>query len=125
MRMPFKNATHVLFCSLLHVDEEFDTYHGIVHTLLLLTATADMKKKLYGGVLLVGGGLALPGAAASLQSRLETRVPQGIGGVVEVFANPRVWHLYIHYHTLNVAHTIKYPPFPGGLLVSTLHGCMY
>ena len=53
-------------------------------------ATVEMKKKLYGSVLLVGGGLALPGAAAALQSRLEMRVPQGIGGVVEVFANPRV-----------------------------------
>ena len=60
------------------------------HQLCFHTATADMKKKLYGSVLLVGGGLALPGAAAALQSRLETRVPQGCGGVVEVFANPRV-----------------------------------
>ena len=49
-----------------------------------------MKKKLYGSVLLVGGGLAVPGAAAALTSRLEMRVPQGSGSTVEVFTNPRV-----------------------------------
>ena len=49
-----------------------------------------MKKKLYGSVLLVGGGLAVPGAAAALTSRLEMRVPQGTGATVEVFTNPRV-----------------------------------
>ena len=55
-----------------------------------------MKKKLYGSVLLVGGGLALPGAAAALQSRLETRLPQGSGGAVEVFSNPRVCRTVYH-----------------------------
>lgn len=55
-----------------------------------------MKKKLYGSVLLVGGGLAVPGAAAALQSRLEMRAPAGCSGTVEVFTNPRV---YIIIHT--------------------------
>lgn len=50
----------------------------------------DMKKKLYGSVLLVGGGLGVPGAAAALTSRLEMRVPQSSSGTVEVFTNPRV-----------------------------------
>ena len=59
-------------------------------SLYLPTASPDMKKKLYGSVLLVGGGLAVPGAAAALQSRLEMRVPQSSSGPVEVFTNPRV-----------------------------------
>ena len=52
-----------------------------------------MKQKLYGGILMVGGGLAFPGAANLLQSRLELKslpiFPRG-GNNIEVFANPRV-----------------------------------
>ena len=52
-----------------------------------------MKQKLYGGILIVGGGLAFPGAANLLQLRLElkplTIFPRS-GNNIEVFANPRV-----------------------------------
>ena len=52
-----------------------------------------MKKKLYGSVLLVGGGLAFPGAANMLQARLELKLPvvfaRGTDNI-EVFSNPRV-----------------------------------
>jgi len=52
-----------------------------------------MKKKLYGSVLIIGGGLAFPGAAAILQMRLELKLPAMFGrgaDNIEVFSNPRV-----------------------------------
>ena len=52
-----------------------------------------MKQKLYGSVLIIGGGLAFPGAAAMLQSRLELQLPvlfNRASQTVEVFSNPRV-----------------------------------
>ena len=52
-----------------------------------------MKQKLYGGIVMVGGGLAFPGAANLLQSRLEQKpltIFPRTGNNIEVFANPRV-----------------------------------
>ena len=52
-----------------------------------------MKHKLYGSVLIIGGGLSFPGAAAMLQARLELQLPTLFTRsvqTVEVFATPRV-----------------------------------
>ena len=58
-----------------------------------LSASLEMKQKLYGSIVIVGGGLAFPGAANLLQARLElkplTIFPRS-GNNIEVFANPRV-----------------------------------
>ena len=57
------------------------------------TASLEMKKKLYGSVLLIGGGLAFTGAANLLQARLELKFPAMFGrgtDNIEVFSNPRV-----------------------------------
>ena len=63
--------------------------------MVLPAASLEIKQKLYGGILIVGGGLAFPGAANLLQSRLElkplTIFPRS-GNNIEVFANPRVRH---------------------------------
>lgn len=58
-----------------------------------VTASLEMKQKLYGGIVMVGGGLAFPGAANLLQSRLEQKpltIFPRTGNNIEVFANPRV-----------------------------------
>ena len=55
--------------------------------------SGEMKYKLYGSVLVIGGGLSFPGAAAMLQARLELQQPKLINRsshLVEVFSNPRV-----------------------------------
>ena len=55
--------------------------------------SSEMKYKLYGSVLVIGGGLAFQGAASMLQSRLELQLPTLINRssqTVEVFSNPRV-----------------------------------
>ena len=64
--------------------------HTHPHT---LPASLEMKKKLYGSVLLIGGGLAFSGAANLLQARLELKFPAMFGrgtDNIEVFSNPRV-----------------------------------
>jgi actin-related protein 8 len=51
-----------------------------------------MKKKLYGSVLVVGGGLAFHGVAAMLQASLYTHLPaifQKPLDAIEVSSNPR------------------------------------
>ena len=58
-----------------------------------------MKQKLYGSVLLVGGGLAFPGAAAMVQARLELQLPAAfLKGTdsTAVFSNPRVSVVWEH-----------------------------
>ena len=60
---------------------------------ILLTGSSEMKYKLYGSILVIGGGLAFQGAAAMLQARLELQLPTLINRssqTVEVFSNPRV-----------------------------------
>ena len=57
------------------------------------TGSTEMKHKLYGGVLIIGGGLAFPGVASMLQSRLELQLPVSFSRSsqsIETFANPRV-----------------------------------
>ena len=60
------------------------------------TASTDMKRKLYGSVLLIGGGLSFPQTAHYLQIRLEESLPHIFKGsdTVEVCSNPRVSHTY-------------------------------
>ena len=56
-------------------------------------ASAEMKKKLYGSVLLIGGGLSFSHASLLLQSRLESSLPAQFSkgsDTVEVSSNPRV-----------------------------------
>ena len=58
-----------------------------------MIGSTEVKHKLYGSVLVIGGGLAFPGAAAMLQSRLELQLPvlfNRSSQTVEVFSNPRV-----------------------------------
>lgn len=58
-----------------------------------LSGSTEVKHKLYGSVLIIGGGLAFPGAAAMLQARLELQLPGLVNRAaqtVEVFSNPRV-----------------------------------
>lgn len=56
-------------------------------------ASLEMKQKLYGSILIIGGGFAFPGAANMLQARLELK-PMPIfsrsTNNIEVFSNPRV-----------------------------------
>lgn len=62
-------------------------------SLYLYAGSTEVKHKLYGSVLIIGGGLAFPGAAAMLQSRLELQLPvlfNRSSQTVEVFSNPRV-----------------------------------
>ena len=52
-----------------------------------------MKKKLYGSVLLIGGGLGFSQSSVILQSRLESSLPAQFSkgaDTVEVSSNPRV-----------------------------------
>ena len=52
-----------------------------------------MKKKLYGSVLLIGGGLSFSQASGLLQVRLESSLPAQFSkgsDTVEVSSNPRV-----------------------------------
>ena len=61
-------------------------------------ASLDVKKKLYGSVLVVGGGLSFPGAPLMLQQRLYSKLPpmfQRSSDAIEVCSNPKV-HKYIH-----------------------------
>ncbi len=60
---------------------------------LPLSGSLEVKHKLYGSVLIIGGGLSFPGAAAVLQARLELQLPglfSRSAQTVEVFSNPRV-----------------------------------
>lgn len=55
-----------------------------------------MKKKLYGSVLLIGGGLGFTQSSSILQSRLESSLPVEFSkgsDTVEVSSNPRVCHV--------------------------------
>jgi len=52
-----------------------------------------VKKKLYGSVLVVGGGLSFPGATQMLQQRLYSKLPpvfQRSSDAIEVCSNPKV-----------------------------------
>ncbi|XP_065846529.1 actin-related protein 8-like [Oscarella lobularis] len=50
----------------------------------------DVKRRLYGCILLVGGGLTFPGAAQVVQSRLQARLPHHFQlNQVEVIAKPK------------------------------------
>ena len=52
-----------------------------------------MKRKLYGSVLVVGGGFAFQGVASMLQARLYADLPtifQKPQEAIEVSSNPRV-----------------------------------
>ena len=53
-----------------------------------------MKKKLYGSILLIGGGLSFSQASLTLKNKLETSLPETITGIsddtIEVCSNPRV-----------------------------------
>lgn len=65
----------------------------ILSFISLIIASDEMRKKLYGSVLLIGGGLSYPGAATMLQQRLEASLSQlnkGVSSVVEVCSSPRV-----------------------------------
>ena len=60
---------------------------------LSFTATEDTKRKMYGSVLLIGGGFMFNGAAAMLQSRLQAKLPAShrkLVDQVEVIARPKV-----------------------------------
>lgn len=74
-------------------------------------ASLDMKKKLYGSVLVVGGGLSFPGAPLMLQQRLYSKLPpmfQRSSDAIEVCSNPKVSsevftiklldHVFCHAH---------------------------
>lgn len=73
-----------------------------MHYYMYYTASTEIKKKLYGSILLVGGGLAFPGAANLLQTRLELKLPvvfsRGSDNI-EVFSNPRVSEGMVHSNT--------------------------
>jgi actin-related protein len=67
--------------------------HIVTQRFLVDTASLEMKQKIYGGIVMVGGGLAFPGAANLLQSRLEQKpltIFPRTGNNIEVFTNPRV-----------------------------------
>lgn len=53
-----------------------------------------MKKKLYGSILLIGGGLGFSQASQTLKSKLEVSLPHSLSSLsddtVEVCSNPRV-----------------------------------
>ncbi len=56
-------------------------------------ASQEMKKKLYGSVLLIGGGFGFSQSSVILQSRLESSLPAQFSkgaDTVEVSSNPRV-----------------------------------
>ena len=62
---------------------------------LSISASLDVKKKLYGSVLVVGGGLSFPGAPLMLQQRLYSKLPpmfQRSSDAIEVCSNPKVCH---------------------------------
>ena len=62
-------------------------------SLSFCAASTDMKKKLYGSVLVVGGGFAFHGVAAMLQATLYTQLPaifQKPLDAIEVSSNPQV-----------------------------------
>ena len=64
---------------------------------LSILASLDVKKKLYGSVLVVGGGLSFPGAPLMLQQRLYSKLPpmfQRSSDAIEVCSNPKVCHTY-------------------------------
>ena len=68
-----------------------------------ILASLDMKKKLYGSVLVVGGGLSFPGASLMLQQRLHSKLPpmfQRSSDAIEVCSNPKVC-LYIVSVSIN------------------------
>ena len=65
-----------------------------------------MKQKLYGSILLIGGGMAYPGAATILQNRLESSLPLTLSKETEavvVSSNPRVKNNLAH----KLAHDIS------------------
>ena len=79
-------------CLVLKQIAVFERKSGCVISVVPL-GSGEMKYKLYGSVLVIGGGLAFQGAAAMLQARLELQLPTLINRssqTVEVFSNPRV-----------------------------------
>jgi actin-related protein 8 len=63
-----------------------------IHMSIDCASSTEMKKKLYGSVLVVGGGLAFHGVAAMLQASLYTHLPaifQKPLDAIEVSSNPR------------------------------------
>ena len=71
----------------------YNFFHILESLFSLYSASLEMKQKLYGSVLIIGGGFAFPGAANMLQVRLELKplhiFSRGTNNI-EVFSNPRV-----------------------------------
>lgn len=71
----------------------------------LFVASVEMKRKLYGSVLLIGGGLGFLQTANILKTRLEQSLPhtfRSSSDTVEVCSNPRVIHLYIYIYLVAI-----------------------
>ncbi|XP_065899738.1 actin-related protein 8-like isoform X2 [Dysidea avara] len=63
-----------------------------IHLSIDCASSLDVKKKLYGSVLVVGGGLSFPGATQMLQQRLYSKLPpvfQRSSDAIEVCSNPK------------------------------------
>lgn len=63
-----------------------------IHLSIDCASSLDVKKKLYGSVLVVGGGLSFPGAPLMLQQRLYSKLPpmfQRSSDAIEVCSNPK------------------------------------
>ena len=61
--------------------------------ILFFVVTEETKRKMYSSVLLIGGGFMFNGAAATLQSRLQAKLPAShrkLVDQVEVIARPKV-----------------------------------
>ena len=68
----------------------------VLTTMFSILASLDVKKKLYGSVLVVGGGLSFPGAPLMLQQRLYSKLPpmfQRSSDAIEVCSNPKVYYI--------------------------------
>ncbi|XP_074639693.1 actin-related protein 8-like isoform X1 [Acropora palmata] len=72
-------------------DKSLGLDQAILHSINCCT-TEDTKRKMYGSVLLIGGGFMFNGAAAMLQSRLQAKLPAShrkLVDQVEVIARPK------------------------------------
>lgn len=73
--------------------KELMSLEEAVHFTIDCASSQEMKKKLYGSILLIGGGLSFSQASLTLKNKLEGSLPQTITGVsddtIEVCSNPR------------------------------------
>lgn len=80
----------LVICVVDTIDPVYDYMYVCMYS---FSASSEMKKKLYGSVLLIGGGLGFTQSSTVLQSRLEASLPVEFSkgsDTVEVSSNPRV-----------------------------------